>query len=72
LDRAGESPERRTKFSAEAELKLMNYLSLAEYAEVSERILEIFDLAGNIARSNGIFVSNPANGGIGNKITSSL
>jgi hypothetical protein len=46
------SPERRTKFTAHAELKLMNYMSLTEYAEISERIPRIFDLAGDAARSN--------------------
>jgi hypothetical protein len=32
----------------------------------------IFDLAGGAARSKGIFLSNPADGGIGKKISSSL
>jgi len=50
----------------------MNYLSLTEYAEISERIQKIFDLAGHAARLKGLFVSNPAIGGIGNKISSSL
>ncbi len=50
----------------------MKCLSLTEYAEVSERVVGIFDLAGDVARSKGIFVSNPAIGGIGNKISSSL
>jgi len=50
----------------------MNYLSLTESAEISERIQRIFDLAGGAARSKGVFVSNPAIDGIGNKISSSL
>jgi hypothetical protein len=48
---------------------MMNYLSLTEYAE---RIQRIFDPAGDAAGSKRIFVSNPAIGGIGNKISSSL
>ncbi len=45
----------------------MNYLSLTEYAEISERIQRFFDLAGDTARSKGLFFSNRAYGGIGKK-----
>jgi hypothetical protein len=45
----------------------MNYLSLTEYAELSERIQRIFDLAGDAARSKGLFVSNPTYGGLETK-----
>jgi hypothetical protein len=54
------------------ERKMMNYLSLTEYAEISEGIQSIFDLAGDASRSKGILGSNPACGGIGTKISSSL
>jgi hypothetical protein len=51
---------------------MMKSLSLTEYAEFTERVVGIFDLAREATRSKGLVVSNPAIGGIGNKISSSL